>query len=529
MLAHWPIRYKLLVGAGLLLAIGALLSFSGYRGVYSYRHLARSISHRAAELPKIGELGHHIEGMRFVVSQGLILPYMPGVVGFESLPLEFRYHLNEAKEALGAYKELVQTFEGVDDRIGDRRSETEMLQAIEATLLKISMTDSNSEWNLRRQAHLEALSPDVEQLHASTTKLLAGMYERMRDLQGDVRLEYRTLIVIWWVSSIAVVVMFLVLAVSFNAWVFRPLRVLIAGSRRVAAGDFAFRIPLSTRDEMAELARAMNAMTERFVLIRDDLNRQVRERTKEVVRSEQLASVGFLAAGVAHEINNPLASIAWSAEGLESRLDELFDEEDAEAEQLAVARRYLKRIQDEAFRCKGITEGLLDFSRLGHVERQPVDLREIVESVVDMVQHLGSYKNKHIECNCHTGVVATVNAQEMKQIVLNLLTNALDSVDSDGRVVLAVAPRGTQAVLSVEDNGCGMSDEVKEHLFEPFFTRRRDGQGTGLGLSITYRIVQDHGGTITAHSDGPGCGSRFEVTLPLVQHETKLERRYQAA
>jgi signal transduction histidine kinase len=89
--------------------------------------------------------------------------------------------------------------------------------------------------------------------------------------------------------------------------------------------------------------------------------------------------------------------------------------------------------------------------------------------------------------------------------------------------------RGDQAELIVTDNGCGMSDEVKEHLFEPFFTRRRDGQGTGLGLSITFRIVEDHGGHIEATSDGPGRGSEMRVTLPLVRHEKNHERRYQVA
>ncbi|MBM3998101.1 MAG: HAMP domain-containing histidine kinase [Planctomycetes bacterium] len=529
MLDHWPIRYKLCIGTLLLLAIVALLSISGFWGGYQYRQLARSISHRAAELPKIGELAHHIEGMRFVVSQGLILPYLPGVVGSESLPLEFRFHLNEAIGSLRAYQELARAVDDFGGPIGDRAHEADMLTGIAESLDRISIADSSAEWHLRRQAHLEGLAPEVERIHESTTKLLAEMYSRMRDLQSVVRIEYRTFIVLAWGSSIAGVVLLALLVHAFHAWVFRPLKVLINGSRRVASGDFAYRIPASTRDEMAELAHALNAMTDRFVQIRDDLNRQVRERTKEVVRGEQLASVGFLAAGVAHEINNPLASIAWSAEGLESRLDELLDDETAGSESGRVALQYVRRIQDEAFRCKEITEGLLDFSRLGHSERRPVDLRDIVEAVVDIVQHVGGNKNKTIERDCEASVVASVNAQEMKQVVLNLLTNALDSVDAGGRVEVRVQRRGDQAVLMVRDHGCGMTDEVKQHLFEPFFTRRRDGQGTGLGLSITYRIIQDHGGAISARSDGPGHGSEFQVSLPLVQYEAKSERRLQAA
>ena len=125
-----------------------------------------------------------------------------------------------------------------------------------------------------------------------------------------------------WVTSSLAALLFVLFVKLFYDWVFRPLRILIKGSRRVAAGQFHYRIQLDTHDEMSELAEAMNDMTARFREIRDDLDQQVRERTNQVVRSEQLASVGFLAAGVAHEINNPLASIAMCAESLESRFGE---------------------------------------------------------------------------------------------------------------------------------------------------------------------------------------------------------------
>ena len=113
-------------------------------------------------------------------------------------------------------------------------------------------------------------------------------------------------------------------------------------------------------------------------------------------------------------------------------------------------------------------------------------------------------------------MIADVNAQEVKQVVLNLVTNGLDSIDGGGFIHIEVRHQGPFAQLVVRDDGCGMTDEVREHLFEPFFTRRRDGQGTGLGLSISYAIVQEHGGEITVSSDGVGCGSEFVVTIPVV-------------
>jgi signal transduction histidine kinase len=266
-------------------------------------------------------------------------------------------------------------------------------------------------------------------------------------------------------------------------------------------------------------------MTARFQEIRDDLDCQVRERTKQVVRSEQMASVGFLAAGVAHEINNPLASIVMCSESLEGRLTQLLaDLGEAHAAERDVARSYLDMIQKEAFRCKQITEKLLDFSRKGDPERHNTDLRELVSGVIEMVCHLGKHKQKNVRLEDGPPVIAEISPQEIKQVMLNLITNAMDSLDAGGDVVVRVAAVGADGQIIVEDNGCGMTEEVIRHLFEPFFTRRRNGQGTGLGLSITYRIVEEHHGQIAAESGGPGQGSKFTVTLPLRQPVVRQPR-----
>jgi signal transduction histidine kinase len=176
-------------------------------------------------------------------------------------------------------------------------------------------------------------------------------------------------------------------------------------------------------------------------------------------------------------------------------------------------------IQEESFRCKGITERLLDFARLGDTQRHAVDLFEIVAGVIDMVCRLGKCHEKHLVLAPGTPVIAHVNPQEIKQIVLNLVTNGLDSVERGGTVTVTVDRHAERARIMVQDDGCGMTREVIEHLFEPFFTRRVGGQGTGLGLAITYRIVEEHQGTIEAASEGPGRGSRFTVRLPLAAGE----------
>jgi two-component system NtrC family sensor kinase len=186
-------------------------------------------------------------------------------------------------------------------------------------------------------------------------------------------------------------------------------------------------------------------------------------------------------------------------------------------------------IQCEAFRCKEITEKLLDFSRIGPVARQSTDMVELVRGVIEMVGHMGRYNKMHVEFEPEGPVVAAVQPQELKQVALNLLTNALDGLDEGGTVRISLRGRHGFAELSFADNGCGMEPAVLKHIFEPFYTRRRSGQGTGLGLSITYRIVSDHGGEIEAFSAGAGQGATFCVRLPLNEDSNHVESKDRAA
>jgi len=534
-LKRFSIFHKLIICVAILSVIVLALSISGIRGVSSYRTLVRTVSDRAAELPKADDLIRSVNDLRFTFAQvgqaneiGLPTNYVT-VDGRET----FRSAFAAVEDALHSYQQMLDRVEPDGTGIGDKRDEHVTVREIELTLDQIARVQAASDWVLD-QVHRDELREQLDELYRLSNRLPSHLQNRMVQLKGNVRGEYHALIGLTWTTSVLSTVMLGVLVKLLYDWVFQPLRTLIRGSRRVARGDFQHRITLTSKDEMAELAEAMNAMTMRFQEIRDDLDRQVKQRTKEVVRSEQMASVGFLAAGVAHEINNPLASIAWCAESLEFRLhDILYDEEsqpgaDANPE-IEVLRNYLRRIQDEAFRCKNITEKLLDFSRMGDVQRHDTDLRELTEDVIDMVKTLGRYRNKAIGFRCTERVVACVNAQEIKQVILNLITNALDSLDPEGQVEVELFRQGDRAGLRVRDNGCGMTPEVLEHLFEPFFTRRRNGQGTGLGLSISFRIVEGHGGSIEASSAGAGAGSEFQVWLPLVQHKEHHDQQAKVA
>ncbi len=541
---HWisrsKIRKKLLVSMVVLGLVIAVLGYSSFRGVYAYRDLATTLSSRASEMPFTAELTRSIDDLRLSFQQMDLrdpsdFPVSPkeldfGIHSIEALQCqrEFSEKLHHVRVVLARYKSRLEQSDIDDPFLSDLTEEfatsaelTEILNSI--SLRHLILLESHKIEKALQQMQ------DLERLSKLAHKLPTFFGDRMASFKEEVKSRYRTWIILAWSSASLATFLLVGLLLYARIAVIRPFKELLAGSRRVASGDFAHRIHIDSKDELSELADAINLGAASFLSIQRDLNDQVRERSQEVIRNEQLASVGFLAAGVAHEINNPLASIAWSAEALESRLhrilhpvateDENASETPSSGFDLDTLRTYLRRIQDEAFRCKGITEKLLDFSRLGTDQRKhSIDMNEIVGDVVDMVRHLGQFRTRRIEFQPRPmPMIAWASPQEMKQVVLNLLTNSLESLDpgrNDGFVSITLEALHNSVRLVIEDNGCGMTEEVLQHLFEPFFTRRRDGRGTGLGLPITSRIIADHGGRITPKSQGPNCGTRFEVILP---------------
>src|SRR5262249_4988441 len=212
-------------------------------------------------------------------------------------------------------------------------------------------------------------------------------------------------------------------------------------------------------------------------------------------------------------------SIAFCSEALERRLSEVLNacgrQTGAVGEDIEVVRKYLRLIQQEAFRCKEITQRLLEFSRGGERRREPTDLGELIQGVLDVAKHLPNCKGRRLIFTPPARLVAWVNAQEVKQVVLNLVVNALDSMEEGGALTITARPRDGMAEMVFADTGCGMTGEVLENIFEPFFTRSRTGKGTGLGLSISHRIISQHRGEIEAASPGPNLGSTFTVRVPL--------------
>jgi two-component system, NtrC family, sensor kinase len=305
------------------------------------------------------------------------------------------------------------------------------------------------------------------------------------------------------------------LVVVWQYWnVIRPLRRLSEGLRRIADGGVKERLPLTGAAEVSQLAADFNNMADEIDSLRGDLERKALARSRELVRSECLASVGFLAAGIAHEINNPLNTITGYAELLLRRARQL-----PNPEVLTDLGQALEIIREEGFRCKTITDKLLSLVRTGVGSRQAVSLARVAQDVLATVQSFAQFRDRHLRLVVGTDDPLTVwgNESELKQVVLNLVVNALEAVpQGTGQVVLHGTCRNGRVELSIADNGRGMTPEALEHAFEPFFSDRRpDGErGIGLGLSIAHAIIEAHGGHVTAQTDGPGRGSRFTVHLP---------------
>lgn len=296
-----------------------------------------------------------------------------------------------------------------------------------------------------------------------------------------------------------------------------PLQRLGAGVRKIAAGEFKQRLDDRGGREFSELAAEFNRMAAELDEFYHRLEEKVAIKSKELIRSERLAGIGFLAAGVAHEINNPLGIMAGYAE---YSLEQIKRQPASDASQ-DVAQS-LQVISDEAFRCKEIIGRLLSLARPGEADRSQVDLAKVASEVAGAVRGLRDYRDRHLTLVADGPFYVNAVESEMKQIVLNLAVNALEAIAPDGEVRIEVARNDGWVELRVRDNGRGMSGQTLQHVFEPFFTDKRGVRepGTGLGLSITLAIVESHGGQITATSGGPGQGSEFLVRLPAIEQRS---------
>jgi two-component system NtrC family sensor kinase len=242
-----------------------------------------------------------------------------------------------------------------------------------------------------------------------------------------------------------------------------------------------------------------------------------KEAQERFSQAEKLAAIGQLAAGVMHEINNPLATIAACAESLGYRIEDL---EKAGVTLAPETHDFLGIIENEVVRCKAIVDGLLDFSRPKQARKERVNVNEIVERTLFLLKHHVRFKKLVVQTEVDPliGRVPQANSEQLVQVLMALLINAMDAMGENGTVRI-VTRAGTEpsrgVILEVIDQGHGIARSELGKIFEPFYTTKAPGQGTGLGLSICYGIVQEHGGVLEVESI-LGQGSTFRVMLPVV-------------
>ena len=288
----------------------------------------------------------------------------------------------------------------------------------------------------------------------------------------------------------------------------RPIRELVATSRRVSGGDLTADVGPPSRTEIGILQKTFQEM---IVSLRERDRRQVAEREMQLLRSEKEASVGRLAAGIAHEINNPLTGVLTFTHLLLRRTD--IDEQ---------ARADLRTIAQSTERVRTIVKGLLDFSRQTRMAAAPADINAVVRDALALAGNQALVKGI-IFCfdPADDLPLRMMDKNQMQGVILNLLINAIDATAPGGHVIVATALGGTEGPdarpsieVRVADSGCGILPENLGRIFDPFFTTKEVGKGTGLGLSVSLGIAQKHGGTIHVQS-APGQGSTFTVVLPL--------------
>ncbi|UCD39211.1 MAG: cache domain-containing protein [Fidelibacterota bacterium] len=291
----------------------------------------------------------------------------------------------------------------------------------------------------------------------------------------------------------------------FASRILQPIRQLVSASRKIAGGDLDHKVNITARDEIKDLGDAFNTMAASL----KERDEQLKERTQQtLMRSERMATLGQLAAGVAHEINNPLGGVL--------TYGHLVLEDTGEDDS---RRDNLEKLVAQANRCKKIVKGLLDFARQSEPTMAVADINETLNASLALVESQSLFYNIRVVRKYDPGPLRTmIDASQMQQVFLNIIINAAESMEGQGKLTLAtrITEDGTLITIEVTDTGAGIPTENIDKLFDPFYTTKEVGRGTGLGLAISYGIVERHKGRIEVKSK-LGQGTTFLVQLPVWQ------------
>jgi len=330
---------------------------------------------------------------------------------------------------------------------------------------------------------------------------------------------------VWQYTILAILGVALLSAAFVRHTLYGPLTELMKGTEHIGAGDLGYQIQLEAQQgELTEVASSFNTMSRQLKEARNEINAwtqtleaRVEQKTRELTgareemsRVERMASIGKLAAVVAHEINNPLAGILTYAKLLKKRASK---DPTTNGENIEM----LDLIESESRRCGEIVRNLMTFGRPSSMNYEPADLNSVIDRCVRLVNHQLELKNIELQLNLAPDLGAIrCDPAQIEQVLLALVMNAIDAMPNGGTLRLGTrkAPGGTDVQVEVRDDGVGMPPEVLQNMFEPFFTTKERGRGLGLGLAISRQIVERHQGRIEVKSE-PARGTVFTITLPM--------------
>lgn len=338
-----------------------------------------------------------------------------------------------------------------------------------------------------------------------------------------------------------VFILVVLMAVGVLIWnqIRRPIKALISGTMAIAKGNLDHTIPIRRNDEIGELAGSFNLMVSELKRTRGELTNwsetlqeKVKKKTEELqqiqyhlLHVEKMASLGKLAATVAHELNNPLAGILTYTRLTLRRLDN----NNLDAEKLKSIHDDLTIVDKETTRCGNIVKNLLLFSKHKAGEYSICDINDIIHQCLLLIQHhlelndiklITDYSGKSINTFC--------DSNHIQQALLAIMMNAIEAMDEDGILTIAAAQNETDTIIKIKDNGCGIASESVPYIFEPFYSGKKDGKGVGLGLSVAYGIIEAHKGKIDIDST-LGSGSEFIITLPNRPKAEEVNQESQVA
>jgi two-component system NtrC family sensor kinase len=419
-------------------------------------------------------------------------------------------------------------------KITETISSAESLVTISSILQSGESPKKSFETEVGGKRHIILIEPilnekDCFHCHGSSKKVIGGMIVRTnveRALMTVTEAKDRTI----FTTFLALLAIIFISYALIEQFIIRRVERLTAGVQQVASGDLDFKIKISAEDEICELAESFNTMTGELKDARDEINNWtltledlVEERTAQLKRAqesaiqgEKMASMGRLAAIVAHEINNPLAGIRTYAKLMLKRSGDIFPDKNSKYIQ------YLDTIESEAARCGEIVRGLLQFARPTKPHIREHDINTIVQETLRLVQHQIDLLSIKVKLDlAPESPAVSCDDQKIKQALVALLLNSCDAVQSDsGYIEISTRLLAKEKIvkIAVKDNGVGMDEETQANMFEPFFTTKtispehEASLNSGLGVSVVYEIVKSHNGTIDVESE-EGKGTTITISL----------------